>query len=79
MSDAGAAIAYLKENNIEAIEAGGVVMIPFANLNENPDEFYALISRVKSLFKDIGYEKSWQVDPHYWERHKSEEDTYQMR
>ena len=58
------AIKYLKENGIEAIEGSGILIIPCSKA----EEIYDLVSKVKNLFKDVGYEKSWQIDPYYYER-----------
>lgn len=58
------AIKYLKENGIEAFEGSGILIIPCTS----PEEIYNLVYRVKTLLKDVGYEKSWQIDPYYYER-----------
>lgn len=63
------AIKRLKSEGLEAIEVGGILVIPFDYVHEcTDDEFYKLISKVKSIFKEIGFEKSWQIDPYYYER-----------
>lgn len=60
------AIKYLKENGIEAFEGSGILIIPCTS----PEEIYNLVYRVKTLLKDVGYEKSWQIDPYYYERNR---------
>lgn len=67
MTDIGKAIEYLKENGIESFEGAGILVIPASN----PEEIYDMASKVRRLFKEIGYEKSWQIDPYYIQRHKS--------
>lgn len=58
------AVKYLKENGIDAFEGAGILVIPCSSA----EEIYDLVSKVKNLLKDIGYEKSWQIDPYYYER-----------
>ena len=58
------AIKYLKENGIEAFEGSGILVIPCSN----PEEIYDMVGKVKNLLKDVGYEKSWQIDPYYYQR-----------
>ena len=62
------AVKYLKENGIEAFEGSGILIIPCTS----PEEIYDFVSKVKNLLKDIGYEKSWQIDPYYYERNRLE-------
>lgn len=69
MTDISIAIEHLKENGIDSIEAGGVLIVPFDFSSENDEDFYNMVSKVKSLLKEISYEKSWMVDPHYYARH----------
>jgi hypothetical protein len=59
------AMAYLKENNIESFESSGILVIPCSN----PDEIYDMATRVRKYFKEISFEKSWQIDPYYISRH----------
>ena len=67
MTDIGKAIEYLKENGIESFEGAGILVIPVSN----PEEIYDMASKVRRLFKEIGYEKSWQIDPYYIQKHNS--------
>ena len=72
MTDISIAIEHLKENGIDSVEAGGVLIVPFDFSSENDEDFYNMVSNVKSLLKEIDYEKSWMVDPHYYARHAAD-------
>lgn len=61
------AIKHLKENGIEAFEGAGIVIIPASS----PEEIYDLAGRVRKIFKECGYTKSWQIDPYYYDRQSS--------
>ncbi len=58
------AIQYLKENGIEAFELMGILVIP----TDSPETLDIFVSKVKKLLQACGYEKSWRVDPYYYER-----------
>ena len=70
MSDIGKAADHLKANGIEAFEGSNILVIPC----DGPDYIVGLVSRVKKLLSEINYEKSWQIDPYYYERHKNSVD-----
>ena len=61
------AILYLKEHGIESFELMGVLVIPVSN----PEELDIQASKISKLLKECGYDKSWSLDPYYYERHKS--------
>lgn len=61
------AIAALKELGIESFELMGILTIPV----ESPEDIEPMVSKCTTLFKEIGYNKSWRVDPYYYEHHQS--------
>lgn len=63
------AIKYLKERGIESFELMGILTIPI----DSPDKLDSFVSTVSKLLKECGYNKSWRVDPYYYERHSSVE------
>lgn len=72
----GKAIAYLKQNGIESFEGAGILVIPVSD----PEEIYDMATRVRKYFKEIAYEKSWQIDPYYIDRHNSlTSEMYDMK
>ena len=61
------AINYLKEKGIDAFDGGsGILVIPCTT----PEEIYDLANKVRKYFKEIGYEKSWQINPYYYDELK---------
>lgn len=64
MTDMDKAMAYLKDNGVESFESSGILVIPCSS----PEEIYDMATRVRRYFKEIGFEKSWQIDPYYIER-----------
>ena len=60
-------IRYLKESGIESFEGSGILVIPCSS----PDEIYDLANKVRRIFKECGYNKSWQIDPYYFDRRQS--------
>ena len=67
------AIIFLKEHGIEAFELSGILVVPVSS----PEDIEPMVSKLKGLLKEIGYNKSWAVDPDYYAKHKSiEEDMY---
>lgn len=64
MTDIGKAIDALKAIGIEAFEGAGILIIPASS----PEEIFDLANRCRRLFKEIDYQKSWQIDPYYLER-----------
>ena len=69
MTDISAAIARLKEDGIESFEGSGILIIPC----DNPEVIYDLATKARRIFKEIGYEKSWQVDPYYRDKHRMDD------
>lgn len=61
------AINVLKERGIEAFELSGVLTVPC----ESPDDIYNMADKLRRIFKDIGFEKSWRIDPYYLEHRKT--------
>ena len=64
-SDVNGALLYLKENDIEAFEVDNILTIPVSK----PEEIYDMATKARRLFKEIGFEKSWRIDPYYIEHH----------
>lgn len=71
MTDISAAIARLKENGIESFEGSGILIIPCTE----PEQIYDLVNKVRRIFKEIDYQKSWQVDPYYYQKHRLEDGS----
>ena len=67
MRDIDEAIKYLKSKGIEAHNAAGILEIPV----DNPEEIIEMVSKVKKLLQDIGYDKSWQINPYYYDDKES--------
>ena len=65
MNNVDKAILYLKENGIDAFEVDRILTIPVSK----PEEIYDMASTVRRLFKEIGFDKSWRIDPYYIEHH----------
>lgn len=67
------AVRYLKENNIDAVDGGNILVIPFNYIKEcyTAEEIVNFVGKIKGHLKHIGYEKSWQIDPYYYERKQS--------
>lgn len=61
MTDIDIAIKKLKESGIEGFERMGILVIPVSS----PDDIYDMATRCRRIFKEIEYEKSWQIDPYY--------------
>jgi hypothetical protein len=60
MTDTNKAIQHLKENGVAAFEHGGIVVVPC----DSPEEILDLASKVKRLFKEIDFQKSWEISPY---------------
>lgn len=60
MTDTNKAIQHLKENGVAAFEHSGIVIVPC----DSPEEILDLASKVRSLFKEIGFQKSWEISPY---------------
>ena len=54
-------IEYLKTLGIESFERMGILVVPVSS----PDEIYDTAERLRRIFKEIGYDKSWRIDPYY--------------
>lgn len=67
MTDIPVAIGALKENGIEAFELSNILVIPV----EKPGDIYPMANKARRVFKEIGYEKSWQIDPYYYEKRQT--------
>lgn len=67
MTDISAAIDALKGIGIEAFELSRILVIPV----DKPEDIYPTVERARRLFKEIGYEKSWQVDPYYYDKRQT--------
>lgn len=63
------AILYLKEHGIEAFEMMGILVIPVKSAEHLDD----IAKQIRRLLDDVGYSKSWRLDPYYYERHQSVE------
>lgn len=61
------AIAALKERGIDAFELMGILTIPV----DSPKDIEPTVNKLSTLFKEIGFNKSWRVDPYYYEHHSS--------
>lgn len=67
MTDIAVAIKALEDNGIEGFESSGILVIPC----DSPDDIYDMAGKARRIFKEIGFEKSWQIDPYYLERRKT--------
>lgn len=59
------AIQYLESKGIKAFEIMNILTIPVSS----PEEIEPIVSRVKSYLKECGYDKSWRIDPYYYDHH----------
>ena len=68
MIDIPEAVIELKARGIEAFEgAGAMLIVPVSS----PDDIYDTANNVRRIFKEIGYEKSWQIDPYYFSKRQT--------
>jgi len=67
MTDILEAISALKKIGIEAFELSSILVIPV----DKPKDIYPTVEKARRVFKQIGYEKSWQVDPYYYEKRQT--------
>lgn len=56
-------ISYLSEHGVKSHENSGILVVPVAS----PDEIEKMVSKVKGLLKECGYDKSWAVNPYCYE------------
>lgn len=66
-TDIDRAILYLKNHGIDAFNQDSILVIPCSS----PEEIYDMAGKARRLFKEIGYEKSWRIDPYYFDRKNS--------
>ena len=73
MTDIDQAIKYLKEKDIEAIDGGNILVIPFNYVEKcfSSEDIANFVNTIKHYLQDIGYDKSWQINPYYYERKES--------
>lgn len=64
MTDISAAIEYLQTKGIEAFEGSNILIIPCTE----PEQIYDLVNKVRMIFKEIDFQKSWQIDPYYFQK-----------
>ena len=60
---------------ISAFEDSGILVIPCSS----PEEIFDMATKIRSLFKEIGFNKSWRIDPYYYEdlkRMRGDNDYY---
>lgn len=65
--DISDAVKKLKEHGIEAFEGKGILVIPCST----PEEIFDLANDVRRIFKEVGYNKSWQINPYYYDKKQS--------
>ena len=68
-------IEHLKENGYDAVEVGGVLVIPYDYIHDDADKFCDAITQIKGLLRDVDYDKSWQIDPYYYDRKRNEDGS----
>ena len=61
------AILYLKERGIDAVEESGILVVPCSS----PEDIYPLANNLRRYFKEIGYNKSWSIDPYFYQKRGS--------
>lgn len=70
--DISAAVKELKNRGIEAFEgAGSILVIPC----ESHEEIYNMAEKARRIFREIGYYKSWQIDPYFYEKKRNEDGS----
>lgn len=74
MTDISTAIARLKEDGIESFEGSGILIVPC----NSPEEIIGLVSKVGKVLKEIDYQKSWQIDPYYYQKHRLEDGSLDL-
>ena len=67
MSDISAAIDALDKVGIKAFELSSILVIPV----DSPSDIYDMVNKARRVFKETGYEKSWQVDPYYYSKRET--------
>lgn len=65
------AIDILKNRyDVEAFEVAGILVIPVTS----PNDIYDCANDTRRIFKEIGYEKSWQIDPYFFSKRQTLSD-----
>ena len=64
MTDIKTAIEHLGTKGIEAFEGSNILIIPCTS----PEQIYDLASKVRRIFKEIDFQKSWQIDPYFYDK-----------
>lgn len=67
MTDIDQAINYLETKGVSAHNSAGILEIPV----DSPEDIVEMVSKAKKLLQDIGYDKSWQINPYYYENKES--------
>ena len=67
MIDSDKAVDILKERGIESFVLGGVLTVPCSS----PDDIYDMAEKLRKIFKEIGFEKSWRIDPYYFDKRQT--------
>lgn len=67
------AVKHLKEKDIEAIDGGNILVIPFNYVEKcfSSEDIANFVNTIKHHLQDVGYDKSWQINPYYYERKES--------
>lgn len=74
MTDIKLAVGHLKKQGIEAVEGAGILVIPASS----PLEVMDLVGVVKRHLNDIGYDKSWIIDPYFYETKMKGDRDYEL-
>ncbi len=61
-------IKQLKQQGIESFEKNGVLVIPCTL----PEDIYPTCEKVRRIFKETGFNKSWQIDPYFYDKKRDE-------
>lgn len=65
------AIDILKNRyDVDAFEVAGILVIPVTS----PTDIYDCANNTRRIFKEIGYEKSWQIDPYFFSKRQTLSD-----
>lgn len=67
MTDIDQAINYLEEKGIKSHNTAGILEIPV----DSPEDIVDMVSKAKKYLQDIGYDKSWQINPYYYDEKAS--------
>ena len=71
MTNVTEAVRYLRKQGIEAVERAGILVVPASS----PLEVLDLVGVVKRYLKEINYDKSWLIDPYFYDvRMKGDRD-----